>query len=68
MYFHSANVDSIQGWYCLKDYYYKKDGGGSKRSKRQQQQGQDRRPGKENHFDMRKLSKGDNKENPNQFK
>ena len=51
----------------LKDYY-KKDGGGGKSSKRQRQQGQDRRPGKENHFDMRKLSKGDNKENHNQFK
>ena len=42
--------------------------GGSKNSKRQQQQGQDRRPAKENHFGMRKLRKGDNKENPNQFK
>ena len=66
MYFHSANVDSIQGWYCLKDYYYKKDGGGGARAQRGNSS--KARTAKENHFDMRKLRKGDNKENPNQFK
>ena len=53
----------------VKDYY-KKDGGGGQKLKKAtaERPGQDRRPAKENHFDMRKLRKGDNKENPNQFK
>ena len=48
----------------LKDYYKKDGGGGAQRGNSSKA----RPAGKENHFDMRKLSKCDNKENHNQFK